>query len=64
MKRLVISKISNNPQTEAGIVLLALIKTIFKTDKKTFEKRFQKYTEKYIFFIQEKTTNPLTGEQY
>ena len=28
------------------------------------EKRFQKYTEKYISFIQEKTTNPLTGEQY
>jgi hypothetical protein len=48
MKRLVISKISNNPQTEAGIVLLALIKTIFKTDKKPLKKDF-KNIQKNIF---------------
>ncbi len=64
MKRIIISKITRNPQTEAGIVLLALVKTLYKTNRKTFERRFKKYTFKYISFISEKTTNPLTGERY
>jgi hypothetical protein len=64
MKRIIVSKISNNPQTEAGIILLVLIKTLYKTDKKTFEGRFLMYTKKYLSFIQEKTTNDLTGERY
>lgn len=64
MKRLIISKITRNPQTKAGQVLLALIKTLHKTNKKTFEKRFKQYTFMYFSFISEKTTNPFTGETY
>jgi len=64
MKRLVISKITRNPQTKAGQVLLALIKTLHKTDKNTFENRFKQYTLKYLSFISEKTINPFTGEKY
>lgn len=64
MERLVTRGTTKNPQTEAGVVLLALIRTLHVTTKKTFTKRLNKYVEKYQDFLNEKTTNPLTGERY
>lgn len=64
MERLVTRGTTKNPQTEAGVVLLALVRTLHTTDSKTFNSRFNAYVEKYRDFLNEKTTNPLTGEQY
>ena len=47
MERLVVRGTTKNPQTEAGVVLLALIRTLHKTNKKTFNRRLTKYIEKY-----------------
>jgi len=64
MERLVILGTTRNPQTEAGQVLLALVRTLHKhTDKKTFETRLNKYIEKYRDFLNEKTIHPFSGEQ-
>ena len=64
MERLVTRGTTKNPQTEAGQVLLALIKTLHSTTKKTFTKRLNKYIEIYNNFLNEKTTNPLTGDKF
>lgn len=64
MERLVIRGTTQNPQLEAGQVLLALIRTIFKTSENQWNRRFRWYLEKYQSFLNEKTTNPFTGEQY
>lgn len=64
MERLVIRGTTQNPQLEAGQVLLALIRTIFKTNEDQWNKRFRLYLEKYQDFLNEKTTNPFTGEKY
>lgn len=61
MKRLVVKGTTNNPQLEAGKVLLALTKTLHKTNQKTFQRRFAKYHFKYSAFLNEKTINPETG---
>ena len=58
MKRLVIQKITMNPKTEAGQVLLAMIKDLIYTDSKTFLNRFNKYKEIYRDFLLEKTIHP------
>lgn len=64
MERLVIEGTTRNPQTEAGQVLLALVRTLHKhTDQRTFETRLNKYIEKYRDFLNEKTTHPESGEQ-
>jgi hypothetical protein len=64
MERLVTRGTTKNPQTEAGVVLLALVRTLHTTNKKIFNRRLTKYIEKYRNFLNEKTTNPLTGEKY
>lgn len=64
MERLVVKGTTKNPQTEAGVVLLALTRSLHKTDSRTFNKRLNKYIEKYSNFLNEKTTNPITGEKY
>lgn len=64
MERLVTRGTTKNPQTEAGVVLLALVRTLYTTDSKTFNSRLNAYVEKYRDFLNEKTTNPLTGERY
>ena len=64
MQRLVTRGTTKNPQTEAGVVLLALIRTLHQTDSQTFSQRLDKYVEKYRDFLNEKTLNPLTGERY
>lgn len=64
MERLVVKGTTKNPQTEAGQVLLALTRTLHYTDSRTFNRRLDAYVEKYRDFLNEKTTNPLTDEQY
>lgn len=64
MERLVIRGTTRKPQTEAGVVLLALVKTLHKSDSHTFNSRLEAYVTKYRDFLNEKTTNPFTGEQY
>lgn len=64
MERLVTRGTTQNPQTEAGVVLLALTKTLHTTDSKTFNHRLDAYINKYRNFLNEKTTNFFTGEQY
>lgn len=64
MERLVTRGTTRNPQTEAGIVLLAMVRTLHATDSRTFHKRLDAYIAKYRDFLNEKTRHPLTGEQY
>ena len=64
MERLIILGTTRNPQTEAGQVLLALVRTIHKhTDQETFETRLNKYIERYREFLNEKTIHPISNEQ-
>lgn len=64
MERLVTRGTTKNPQTEAGVVLLALVRTLHQTNSQTFNRRLDNYVEKYRNFLNEKTINPLTGEKY
>jgi hypothetical protein len=64
MERLVTRGTTKNPQTEAGVVLLALAKTLHSTDSQTFNNRLEAYITKYRDFLNEKTTHPFTGEKY
>lgn len=57
-KKTCIRYLTNNPQTEAGQVLLALAKTIPHTDYVTFKTRMQMYIVKYNDLLQEKTYHP------
>lgn len=64
MERLVIRGTTQNPQTEAGVVLLALVRTLHVTDSRIFNKRLDTYIAKYRDFLNEKTTHPFTGETF
>ena len=64
MERLVTRGTTKNPQTEAGVVLLALVRTLHTTDNHTFNTRLNAYIEKYRDFLNEKTAHPLSGERY
>lgn len=64
MERLVTRGTTKNPQTEAGMVLLALVRTLHSTDSQTFNRRLNAYVEKYRDFLNEKTINPFTSEKY
>lgn len=61
MERLVIDGTTRNPLTEAGQILLALVRTLPKTNSYLFTERLKKFGEKYQVFINEKTVHPLTG---
>lgn len=64
MERLVIQGTTRNPQTEAGQVLLALVRTLHqKTNSHLFHTRLMEYVERYRDFLNEKTTHPFSGEQ-
>jgi len=58
MKMIVIRNVTLKPQTEAGQVLLALIKTITYTDQILFRNRLREFHLKYISFMNEKTSHP------
>jgi len=57
-KKTCIKYLTNNPQTEAGQVLLALAKTIPNTNYITFKTRLQKYLIHYSQLLNEKTYHP------
>jgi len=61
MERIVVRKITRNPKLEAGIVLLALIKTLGRCSSDTWKERWKQYIEKYRDFLNEKSINPETG---
>lgn len=63
MERLIIQRVTQQPQTEAGIAILALTKSIFDTDSKTFNHRLNLYIEKYRDFLNEKTIHPMSLEK-
>lgn len=64
MERIIINGTTRNPILEAGQTLLALAKLLHTTDSKTFNHYLDKYLEKYRDFLNEKTTNPFTGETF
>lgn len=64
MEQIVIKGTTRNPLLEAGVVLLALVRTLYDTNSHTFHTRITKYIETYRTFLNEKTTNPFTGESY
>lgn len=64
MERLVTRGTTKKPQTEAGVVLLALVRTLHTTDSATFNRRLDAFIAKYRDFLNEKTQHPLTGERY
>jgi hypothetical protein len=57
-KKTCIRYLTNNPQTEAGKVLLAIAKTIPCTNYAIFKERLQKYIIYYNNLLQEKTHHP------
>jgi len=61
MERLVINRTTKNPQTEAGQVLLALVRTLHDTNSHLFITRLKLYIEKYRDVLNEKTFNEETG---
>lgn len=64
MERLIIKGTTRKPQTEAGQVLLALVRTLFqRTNSHVFHMRLKQYIEHYRDFLNEKTTHPISGEQ-
>jgi hypothetical protein len=64
IERLVIRGTTRNPLTEAGQVLLALVRTLFKgTNSHIFHTRLKQYIERYKDFLNEKTTHPISGER-
>lgn len=64
MERLITRGTTRKPQTEAGVVLLALARTLHHTNSHTFNTRLESYIAKYRDFLNEKTTNPMTQEKY
>lgn len=64
MKQIVIRNVTLKPQTEAGQVILAIIKTLTYTDSETFASRLRNFHFKYINFLNEKTYHPEGGWSY
>lgn len=63
MERLVIIGTTRNPLTEAGQVLLALVRTLHAhTNSHLFTERLKHFTEKYQQFLSERTVHPFTGD--
>lgn len=61
MERIVIRGTTRNPETEAGLVLLALARSIYTTRHGTFNWRLDQYFHKYRDFLNEKTIHPISG---
>lgn len=66
MERIVIRGTTLKPKTEAGVVLLAMIRTLFSdhTNHSLFYRRLQLYWQKYQNFLNERTTAPISGETF
>lgn len=61
MERIVVAGTTRKPILEAGIALLALIKTLHYSNGDTFKNYFKKYVSKYQTFLNEKSVNLETG---
>ena len=61
MERIIIRETTRKPKLEAGIELLALVRTLKTTNSVIFRKRLHLYVVKYRDFLNEKTINPETG---
>jgi hypothetical protein len=64
MKQIVVRNVTLKPKTEAGQIILALVKTLHKTNKSVFTKRLQEFHFKYVNFLNEKTTHPDGSKSY
>ncbi|MEK7062948.1 MAG: hypothetical protein AAB946_02855 [Patescibacteria group bacterium] len=65
MERIVTKGTTKKPLLEAGKVLLALVRALHQQiDSQTFKNYLNKYLEKYRNFLNEKTTNEMTGETF
>jgi len=63
MERGVIKGTTRKPLTEAGQVLLALVRTLHEdTDEEIFNRRLNIFITKYRGFLNERTTHSLTGD--
>lgn len=62
MERLVTTRTTRNPQTEAGQVLLALARSLHATNSHQFYTRVEQYIERYQDVLNAKTAHPVTGE--
>jgi hypothetical protein len=63
MERLVIKGTTRRPKLEAGVVLLALVRTLKNTNRNTFYTYLQQYIEKYRSFLNERSLNFETGQE-
>jgi Transposase IS66 family len=64
MERLIVKGTTKNPLTEAGRVLLALVRTLHqKTNSHLFHARLKEYVERYRDFLNEKTIHPFSEEE-
>ncbi len=61
IERIVIRHVTRKPQTEAGQVLLALVKTLPFTNRELFFQRLRNFSCMYQDFLKEKTIHPHTG---
>lgn len=64
MERLVIQGTTHKPKLEAGIVLLALVRTIHNSNQQIFMHRLYQYMDKYRTFLNHKSVTPITGETF
>lgn len=62
MERLVTTRTTRKPQTEAGQVLLALARSLHTTNSHQFHIRHRAYVERYRDLLNAKTAHPVTGE--
>lgn len=63
MERLVIKGTTRRPKLEAGVVLLALVRTLKDTHAHTFDRYIEEYIEKYRSFLNERSLNLETGQE-
>lgn len=62
MERIVTRGTTKHPLTEAGVVLLALVRSLYKTKSSTFHWRLNAYMRRYKEFLNEKTIHPISHE--
>lgn len=61
MERIVIRGTTRTPLTEAGVVLLALVRSLYATKRGTFNWRLDQYFHRYKDFLNERTIHPVSG---
>jgi hypothetical protein len=64
MERLVMQGTTRKPKLEAGMVLLALIRTLHHSGRRTFMRRLNGYIQKYRDLLNEKSTVEHTGDWF